>query len=376
LKITHIVSALTKGGAERIVVELANKAVENGDEVTIISSYPVDPELLIKTIKPNIKLLFVLSKPVSTKMLYFSIIPWVFKNKFWLNTQNVLHCHLTFGAVFGCVAKLILRKKISPIIVETNHAVGMDLPKFNRWLQSKMILLKDGLILMAQDKYWDSFLVKHPNLKKVIIPNGIALSTALKSDDGLLIFKDKVGISQSCNQIVGTVGMLRPDRRPYLYLPIFKKIHSAVGTNVEYVIGGDGIEFDNLKSALNDLGLNAAVKMPGLIQEPAATICNFDVYVSLSVGKTTGVSMIEAAMCKVPVVGIQLIDEYVATNEDWVWSHTDTEKVADYIISLLKNEEERKRVAQKQYDYVLNNLTSDIMYESYNKFYKKTLLKK
>ena len=115
--------------------------------------------------------------------------------------------------------------------------------------------------------------------------------------------------------------------------------------------------------------------MIGLISgNPCDIISKLDVYVSVSVGNTTGISMIEAAMCKVPVIGIQLLENYVAKNDDWVWSHTDLKEVVERIIFLLENEEERLKIAKKQYDYVVNNLTSDAMYSSYNSFYNKVLI--
>mgnify|MGYP001571030514 FL=1 len=83
--------------------------------------------------------------------------------------------------------------------------------------------------------------------------------------------------------------------------------------------------------------------------------------------------MIEAAMCKIPVVGIQLLEGYKADESDWVWSHTDLKKVAERIVFLLKNQKEREQLIEEQYDYVVNNLTSDAMYSYYKSFYKKVL---
>ena len=66
--------------------------------------------------------------------------------------------------------------------------------------------------------------------------------------------------------------------------------------------------------------------------------------------------MIEAAMCKVPVVGIQLLENYKAEESDWVWSHVDLKKVAERIVFLLKNEEERKNVVIPLPDIPVKNL--------------------
>lgn len=368
MKIIHVISGLTKGGGERVAVELANKSVENGDCVTLIAGWPVDPVFLQNDIHPDIEVKFVSNK---RKYAYLNIFLWVFKNKLWLKTNDVLHCHLTFGSIFGAITNLILRNK-KFVIIETYHAVGMHIPKFNRWLHSKMILLKDGVVFMANDTYWNNFVQKHKNLESTIIPNGIALLNIEKDDNKKKEYVKGLTTSK-CSHLIGTVGMLRPDRKPTYYVTVFKFIKDILRDDGHFILGGDGIEFEKIDELRRENSLEDSFHMIGLVSNPAEIFSKLDVYVSVSVGKTTGISMIEAAMCKVPVVGIQLLENYKAEESDWVWSHVDLKKVAERIVFLLKNEEERKKVVEKQYNYVVNNLTSDAMYSSYNSFYKKII---
>jgi glycosyltransferase involved in cell wall biosynthesis len=374
MKIIHVLSGLTKGGGERIVVELANKAAENGDEVTIIAGWPVDPAYLQNSIDSKVSVKFV----SETKgRAYSKIISFLLKNKKWICSQDVLHCHLTYGAVFGSMAKIILRsffRKNRPVIVETNHAVGMPVPKFNRWVHSRMMLMRDGLALMAKDQYWNNFIRSHPRLKTQIIPNGISMLKPQNDPDLKKRFNEQMGITGNCKYIVGTISMLRPDRKPWLYIPIFAGIYKVLGDEVQFIIAGGGSELDKIKGLVEDHGLSGRVHMPGIINAPAAVLSNMDMYVSVSVGETAGISMIEAAMCNVPVVAIQLIETYITKNEDWVWSHTDTKEVAKKIISLLQNGEERSKLAEKQNKYVKDHFTSGAMYLSYDAFYKQILL--
>lgn len=373
MKIVHVISGLTKGGGERVAAELANKAAEKGDEVTILAAWPVNPEFLQNSISKVVDIKFV-SKQNS--FAYLKIIPWIFKNKNWLANADVLHCHLSYGAVFGSMAKIILRKilrKNTPVIVETNHAVGMLVPKLNRWMHSKLIRMKDGLVLMAKDPYWTAFVKQHSDLANDFIPNGIALQVPEKNEEKKYQFKKELGIPQHCKYLIGTVSMLRPDRKPDLYIPICKDIYQKLRNDAHFILGGDGIEFEKIKLLAAENKLADIFHMPGLVKIAAEMIGNLDVYVSISVGKTTGISMIEAAMCKVPVIGIQLTEDYISTDEDWVWSHTDLNKVAEKIIFLLENEDERKALTEKQFKYANEHFTADAMYASYNTFYKKVI---
>ena len=132
MKITHVLSCLKKGGGERVVVELANIGAQKGNAITIIAGWPVDRDYLQKNIDPGVTVKFI---GHSRNIAYLKIIPWIIKNRKRLYNEDVLHCHLTFGAVFGSIAHILLKnilRKKSPVIVETYHAVGMPIPKFNR----------------------------------------------------------------------------------------------------------------------------------------------------------------------------------------------------------------------------------------------------
>lgn len=371
LKTIHVLSGLTKGGGERVVVELANKAVERGDEVTIIAGWPVDPEHLQHKINPKVNVKFISR---SKKYAYLQIIPWILKNRKWIFCNDIIHCHLTYGAVFGSLAYIIIRKisgKKTPLIIETNHAVGMPVPKFNRWFHSRMMLLRDGLIFMAIDQYWNNFIKKHSNHKTEIIPNGISIQKPERTEELKKKFYTEMGIGAECSYLVGTVSMLRPDRKPELYIPVFRDINSAFENKVHFILAGDGIEYERIKTLIKNKGLSQFIHLPGLINNPTALMANLDIYVSLSAGETGGISMIEAAMCNVPVVGIQLIENYKAKKDDWVWSHTDLKEVAGKIIFLLQNVQERNKLAEDQHKYVNSKFTSDAMYTAYYNFYKK-----
>lgn len=375
MKIIHVISALTKGGGERVVAELANEAAEMGDQVCILAAWPANPDFLQNSLHPNIKVEFI---ALSKKTAYLKVVIWIIKNRDVIKNQDVIHCHLTFGSLFGAIVKILLthsNNRTTPIIVDTNHAVGMAIPKFNRWVYSKLLKRKDGLILMARDPYWDNFTKVNPKLRYTVIPNGIKLLTPVKNELINRKFKKENGIDENCKYLIGTVSMLRPDRKPDLYVSLFKNIYDVLGNDAHFILGGDGIELQNIKDLIETYKLRNYVHLPGSIKVAPDTMKNLDIYISLSVGSAAGISMIEAAMCKVPVIGIQLLENYVAKDSDWVWSHTDLQKVSERIIYLLKDERERKKVIEEQSNYVTATLTSDAMYASYNLFYK-TLIQK
>lgn len=370
MKIAHVISGLTKGGGERVAVELANIAVQKGNEVTLILGWPENPEFLQNSIHPAIKILFV---STSKKKSYPAMFFWVLKNKNWLSGQDILHCHLTFGTFFGTVVKFLVRSwgNKKPLIVETNHSVGMAIPNIDRWRNAKMAAMRDGFVLMATDPFWSKFIKDHPQLPIAIIPNGIAPLPGKRSEASRKAFFVKLGIPSNVKYVVGTVGMLRIDRSPTLYIPVFKEIYNALGEDVHFVMAGAGPEMERIIRLIKENGLTDKVSLPGLVNDPADIIHNLDIYVSVSVGETAGISMIEAAMCNLPVLANQLTQDYKMKADDWVWSDTNPTNVGREIVHLINDEEARKELSGKQYAYVINNFTAEAMYHRYNEFYQK-----
>lgn len=372
MNIVHVLSGLTKGGGERMVLELANQSRANGNTVTILAGWPENPEHLQNKLLPGIEVKFISKQ---RKFAYLHIFSFLIANRKWLTKQDIVHCHLMFGYVFGASCFVLLKKIFRyklPLIIETNHAVGMPVPKFNRWVHSCMASMGDGLALMAEDPYWNAFIKKNNQLLTATIKNGVSVIRPFDISQYKTKLSAKLNLPKAA-LLVGTISMLRPDRKPLLYIPIFKEIYQALGNQVHFILGGSGEEYNNIQNLIAKEGLQNNFHMLGLVNEPTEIISCLDVYVSISVGETAGISMIEAAMCGVPLVAIQAIPTYEVKASDWVWSDPSTGKVAQKIISLLKNAEEQATLAEKQFNYVNMHFTSSAMYNAYFQFYKELL---
>jgi glycosyltransferase involved in cell wall biosynthesis len=356
LKIIHVVSALTKGGAERVVVELANQGVLNGHTVTIIASNYYDKTILQNFLSPRVEVIFISKSWIRA---YISIPFFIFVKRKLLYKADILHCHLSFGSLFGAIA-FFLKKIVSfsskVKIVETNHSVGMKLPKKNILIARFLGLFKNGYVLMANDVYWENTYKKGKPIVEVI-PNGIKELLPITSPQHKQATLDSFNLPKRYKYLIGTVGMLRPDRQPILYIKLVKKIVDTIGDDIMFIMGGSGTEEQILKTEIERLSLQKNITMIGLVSNPVNLMSVLDVYVSLSVQSNVGISMIEAAMCKTCVVGYQLNDLYTTNDLDWVWSSNDLDLLAAKIIHLLKNDSERREMISKQNNYVFNNLT-------------------
>jgi glycosyltransferase involved in cell wall biosynthesis len=372
MKIVHILPALSKGGGERVAIELANHQARTGHEVSVVAAWAVDPALLQDSLHPGIKVSFISLTQPSRLGRYLAMLPWIWRHRGWLGEQTILHCHLTYGAIFGSVVSALRRVSGAgaPAVVETCHAVGLPIPALQRWLYARLAVGRDALVLMAEDDYWRHFLVTHPRLLSAFIPNGVSASGMAGADpSAVLAYRQQAGIPDSCRLIVGTVGMLRADRQPWLYIPLFAEIAQTLGPDVHFLMAGSGSELGRLQALVNEHGLSGRVHFPGLAINASLPLSAMNLYITLNVGAVTGMAALEAALSHIPVIAIQLLAQHQSGHKDWIWSSPDPREVAKRAIELLRSDTELKAMADSQASYARQHHSVEAMAGSYNALY-------
>lgn len=304
---------------------------------------------------------------------------WLVKNYKSLSAYDVVHCHLTFGAIFGNVFWLArhLRNKNLPIIVETNHSIGTNIKLRQKILFYISSIMRDGNVSMAKSNKNTSFgnLSSQNNL---FIPNGIDLSRDKLSKEERLAFMEKNNIP-SGKLIVGTIGRMVKERNIDALLLTFARIINLMSeeerNKFHIYWGGDGDEKESIVQRLKHAQIHKYFSFPGLIQDPFPAMSIMNIYVTMNVGATTGISGLEAASQGLPVVAIQMLNGYTADENDWIWSSVETDAVADRVLSLIRNELARSALGDFQKKYVHDNLSSGVMANRYIDYYKDLITK-
>jgi glycosyltransferase involved in cell wall biosynthesis len=371
VKITHLNPALTKGGAEKVLVDLANLAVARGHEVNIVSARKVDPALLQDQVDPRVKLHFVTSEGSGKYAAYAAMLPWLARNWPWLRQQDVVHCHMTYGALLGSAIRLgrSISGRKTPLIVETFHGVGMPIRPWQRSLAAlQAAACRDGYALMAEDDYWRDFAAGHPFLPLATIANGIA-QPPKSSKAERLAYRREAGIPGDA-PVIGTVGRLRAERNPLATVAAFAAAARELGPDVHFLMAGDGPMTDAVRAEGDRLGLAGRLHLPGLAVKPWVAATVLDLYVSMNVGPITGIAGLEAAASGVPVIALQATADYAGGAQDWIWSDADPAKVGAEAARLLQAPQERQAMAARQAAYVRAHHSADAMFDSYLALYK------
>lgn len=370
MKIVQVLPALTKGGAEKVAVDLANGLVASGDEVAMVVAYPVDPELQQRALDPRVDLHFIRTSR-SRFGAYASMLPWLAKNRRWIAGFDIVHCHLTFGSAFGAALSGLRRAggKTRPKIVETYHTVGTPIGVAERRLHMALSATHDGLVTMAMDGPWRRFLANHPELCSTLIPNGISLPIEMPAAAETQAYRRRCGIPDKA-KVVGTVGRLVEGRKPADLIAIFGQI-AKVMPGVHFMMAGDGPERERVEALARSLGLAERVHFPGLTVRPALPFSIIDVYISLNVGAITGIAALEAAAARVPIVALQLNPDHRAGPDDWIFSSRSKDEVASEAVRLLRSPKARSVLAGHQQAHVRSRHSRDAMTEAYKAFYRR-----
>jgi glycosyltransferase involved in cell wall biosynthesis len=372
MKITHLNPALTKGGAEKVLVDLANLAARQGHEVNIVSALAVDPALLQDQVDLRVKLHFICPLGGDKNAAYRAMLPWLHRNWHWLVGQDVVHCHMTYGALLGSALRMrrAMARSEKPRIIETFHGVGMPIRPWQRRLASMQAAWRDGYALMAQDAYWAGFADNHPRLPLAIIPNGIAIEQPASNDAERKAYCRNAGIPDGA-PVIGTVGRLRAERNPLATVAAFAEAFRILGPDVHFLIAGDGPMADAVRAEATRLGLGGRLHLPGLAVKPWVAASVMDLYVSMNVGPITGIAGLEAAAAGVPVISLQATADYAAGHQDWIWSDPDPLIVGSQAARLMQAGDERQALGATQAAYVRAHHSADAMLAAYFALYAK-----
>jgi len=366
MKVLHIVPHLSKGGAERVTVDLVNQLNSLGNEVEMLLAYPVPIDLNQSRINQEIKLHFLQDSPKPKYITYITLISYIYKNLPNLRKFSVIHCHLTLGFYAGVIFRILnAHKRLkAPKIVFTDHSVGVFIPAWKRLQLRFSPAIFDSVILMGMSSWWEKFINKNSSSRVFFIPNGI------------FITPEKVQrLPKPLNRKskVATISRLVPERHPILFLKLFLLLKKKSATSFCFEVGGDGPERGKLVEFAVSNNLSNDLNFAGLINGVEKFLSDADIYVTLCVKNVSGIAGLEAVLSGVPVVGIQIDPDYSGGESDWIFSSRSNEVLANQIVHLIQNRIAYDLVRQAQYDYLVNNLSIGKMADSYLEVYASAL---
>ncbi|NML05442.1 glycosyltransferase [Sphingomonas sp. G-3-2-10] len=293
IHILHLHSTFNMGGKEARAVRLMN-AFGDRARHTIVSAMP-DQLAARDAIDKGIKYEIAQNPPPLTGR------PSVKRYEDIARFMRRFDLVLTYnwGAIDGAMAARVFGKGAPPIV---HHEDGFNADEATRLnpvrnlyrkiaLKAANALVVPSTVLegIAQSQWG----VTPDRLRR--IPNGIRTELYAKKPDpkGIPGFEKKPG-----EVVIGTIAGLRPVKD----LPLLVHAVAGMSTRMKLVIVGEGPERANIENAVQAMGLEGKVILPGFLSDPHRFVGLFDIFALTSLSEQAPISVIEAMAAGLPVV--------------------------------------------------------------------------
>lgn len=360
-KVLHIVPSLDQGGAERVVVELANGASQFGYEASILVGRCAKNDWMKLQLSGDVQLIEICSARTPTWLMYLQSAWYLMKKREAIAGYDIVHAHLTFGTLMSSLASALTRS--NQRVVETVHLIGMKVPRSRLWLSAHFAKRRQGVVLVARDAFWRRQVTKARGLVR-FIANGVEVRP----------YED-TNKSRQCQTTepwkIGSIGQLRHDRRPEWYLPLISDLSNSLNINFTYI--GDGPLRQTLEENTRQRELDHVVTFLGMVSDPRQFHKDLDLAVTVNVGENTGLGALECIASGCPVVAFQLDPTYRGEG-DWIPSyHPGDPSMVEFIKAHLMDGGMREELAKRQHRVLETRYGKDRFLEEYFALYDELL---
>lgn len=245
-----------------------------------------------------------------------------------------------------------------------NNALMINL--YDRY--RKIVIQKSDLILLASDK--DAYNIFIKNFDKDAahkihyIPNF--------ADPSIFKLRDKNEMRKLLNlpfdrDILVNTGRLNIQKDPFLLLNAYRYLKNELHSNALLFLIGDGDLRNNLEQKIKEMNIAGHVKLLGRLEreQVALWLSASDVYVYTSFGNGFPISLIEAAMCGLPVVSTNVTGVHDLIINDHTGYLTEGRDYKDIAVKIKRALENRKRLSENiielSKNYSISNISKKII---------------
>ena len=352
LKITYIISNLTYGGAERLLLDLCRR----------LDKTEFDVEVLV--LKKNNDLVGNF-EDIGVKVKVFDkqgkldlkaidrVIEYLKESK-----PDIVHTHLFGGDFWGYRAAV--EAGIEKIVSTKHDTLNEGFLRNNlgrnvRQKMTKIIAISDAI----QD-----YLVKKEGIaidKITVIHNGIDVNRFLNSES--TIFKTDA-------LVIGSVGRFSIEKGQKHLIRACPFINNK---NWKLILVGDGPTRKILESNVELLGLHDKVKFVGLVDDVRPYLAEMDVFVLPSISEGLSLAVLEAAASGKFIIATNVggVPEIIRDNETGkLFAPKRIEELVRHLNWVDSHREEAIRMAKKLQKEVIEKFDINDAVKKYEAFYK------
>ncbi|WP_067149408.1 glycosyltransferase family 4 protein [Pseudotamlana agarivorans] len=314
MTILHLLIGLDGGGAEHMVLELANQSQKAGHKAIVVALSHRDL-ILHKFKEKKIDCYFI--NITSLKSLFDGLKK--LKQIHLTNGKEIIfHCHMFHGLFMGLMYKILVKNIPITFTMHTNSV---------KQLYRKIILFISKPMRCAD-------IIFSQNSKKwylrndCIIPNGVDLS--------------KFTPIEKSNQLENTpfiflfLGRLNTPKNPLFLIQLIQELVKRNHTNFLINIVGDGDLREKLEKAIDDNSVSQYIKLNGFKKDVSSFLTHANCLIIPSLWEGMPVSIIEAGASKLPVISTPVgsIPDFLNNDNAYLLELT---KFHEGMISVMEN---------------------------------------
>lgn len=336
-----IVCYPTYGGSGIVATELGMDLAERGHEIHFIStSLPARLDITL----PNVYFhkVSIETYPLFEFQPYSLALSTIIVNVVQTFGLDLIHVHYAIPHAYAAyfAKQMLIEKGINLPVITTLHGTDITLvgnhPAYKPAVEFS-INKSDRVTSVSESLKKETLEFFNIQNEIEVIPNFIdneQFTPCFNCD-----CREKIATEKE--KIIVHVSNLRKVKRVEDVIKIFYRIQQEV--NSRLIIIGEGPEWDNVSSLIEELGIAHKVKALGKVNDLYNVLCSSDLFLLPSEKESFGLAALEAMAARVPVISSNAggIPEVNIDGETgYVLPVGDVEGMADKAIMLLKNNEE------------------------------------
>lgn len=368
--VIYTISASGIFGAEKIVIKECQLLQKKGFKVMVVGITPIDASPFLDKIR-------------QFGLPYYQIVS---KFKFDLGAivklKTILkreRCDLVHSNKYKADIISLIASRLAgvPIITTVHGWCSEDLKAcVYEKIQAISWRFFDHVICVS-GSYKEKVLGAGASEKNVtVIHNGITPENYLGKDieNKRIPFLRRYGIPTN-HFIVGIIGRLSVEKGHRYFLEAAGRILKQE-PNVSFIIAGEGKEESSIRKLIEHSGLNGHIRMLGYVEKMQEVYTALDAVVMPSLREGLPNVLLEAMLYEKPVIATAVggIPEVIRNNEDGLLiPPKDSLAIADNLLTLIRNPEERRRIGFNARKRVLEDFTLERKMTKVEELYKEVI---
>lgn len=381
LNILLVISKMGKGGAQRIVLDLANGLVARGASVDLLVFFRTPQDLtLLALLDPRVRLVNIfdifltsdhqnsIQKIISVILLPIFALWWVVSGN--LKKYHIVHSHLLLASLFSWFASVFqkFRRWPQPKYIETFHG---DLVAVAKWEQRLYFFLwkqKDALVTEIRRKDYWIIQSQLPGVQVRYIPFGVIPLTRSDAKE-IAAFRKMYSIGERVPVILSIARLNNKEKKISTLVDIIHLFRQIYEGEFVYMIIGDGPDGNRIKRKVKSLGLEEIVRFTGYSDNINVPCTCAKVFLVAGIEDLVGIAGLQAASIGVPIVSYQLDPTWENKNPIFFNSHS-LDSLALEIKKLLLDKNHYQESSVNSVVAVQSMFSADQMISSYLSLYR------